>query len=326
MTQGPHRMNGEANGVFVISATPFDDSGALDLGSAETLIDFYLTAGASGLTVLGMMGEAPKLTPEESAAFLECVLARVAGRVPVIVGVSNPGTDNLVAFAGQSMERGAAGVMIAPIPTLRTEEQVLTYFADVCGRLGPDIPVVLQDYPQATGVYLSVPTVERLLERCPSIVAFKHEDFPGLAKLAALRANDARRRRLSILVGNGGLMLPQELARGADGAMTGFAYPEMLVAVCEAYRSGNAAAGEDLFDLYLPLVRYEFQPGLGLAIRKEILRRRGAIGSAHVRTPGPKLSQADHEEITSLVARLDAKLAAREHSAVAAQAKLHAVR
>lgn len=325
MMQAQHRIDGEAHGVFVIAATPFDDTGALDLASTETLIDFYLAAGASGLTVLGMMGEAPKLTPDESVAFLKCVLARVAGRVPVVVGVSNPGTDNLVAFARQVMELGAAGVMIAPIPTLRTEEHVLNYFADVCRRLGPDIPVVLQDYPQATGVHLTVATIEQLLERCPSIVAFKHEDFPGLAKLATLRANDANRRRLSILVGNGGLMLPQELARGADGAMTGFAFPEMLVAVCDAYRRGDRTAGEDLFDLYLPLVRYEFQPGLGLAIRKEILRRRGAIRSAHVRSPGPKLSRADHDDLTDLMTRLDAKLAVHGDRGGLAPARLQAI-
>ena len=326
MTRSPLRMTGDAHGVFVISATPFDDAGALDLASTESLIEFYLASGANGLTVLGMMGEAPKLTPDESDAFLDRVLAVVGGRVPVIVGVSNPGTDNLVAFAKQAMTAGAAGVMVAPIPTLRTEEQVLNYFADVCGRLGPDVPVVLQDYPQATGVHLSVPTIERVFERCPTIVSFKHEDFPGLAKLGALRANDAKRRRISILVGNGGLMLPQEMGRGADGAMTGFAFPEMLVAVCEAYRAGDPASAEDLFDLYLPLVRYEFQPGLGLAIRKEVLKRRGAIRSAHVRAPGPKLSAADHDELGSLLTRLENKLAARGEPAGREPQKIRATR
>lgn len=326
MTTAPVRMTGDAHGVFVISVTPFDDAGALDLDSVDGLVDFYLSAGASGLTVLGMMGEAPKLSPEESARFLDAVIARVAGRVPVIVGVSNPGTDNLVAFAHHAMSAGAAGVMIAPIPTLRTEEQVVAYFGEISARLDADVPVVLQDYPQATGVHLSVPTVERVLERCPQIVSFKHEDFPGLAKLAALRANDAKRRRISILVGNGGLMLPQELGRGADGAMTGFAFPEMLVAVCDAYRAGDAAAGEDLFDLYLPLVRYEFQPGRGLAIRKETLRRRGAIRSAQVRAPGPSLDRSDHDELTALMARLEDKLAAHGASAASAVRKAGAAR
>lgn len=301
------KIDGHTRGVFVIAATPFDDTGALDLASTDSLIDFYLGAGADGLTILGMMGEAAKLSPEEGSTFLRYVLDRVAGRVPVVVGVSNAGTDNLVAFSHAAMAAGAAGVMIAPLPTQRTEEQVIGYYADLGRRLSVDVPVVLQDFPQATTVFMSVATVERIVEVCPQVVSFKHEDCPGLTKLSTLRANDAKRRRISILVGNSGLFLPQELARGADGAMTGFAYPEMLVEVCRAYKAGEAARGEDIFDLYLPLVRYESQPGLGLAIRKEVLRRRSAIRSALVRAPGPKLGAADHAELTGLMDRLERK-------------------
>ena len=302
-----NRIDGHTRGVFVIAATPFDDTGALDLASTDSLVDFYLGAGADGLTILGMMGEAAKLSPEEGSTFLRHVLDRVAGRVPVVVGVSNAGSDNLVAFSHAAMAAGAAGVMIAPLPTQRTEEQVIGYYADIGRRLSADVPVVLQDFPQATTVFMSVATVERIVEVCPQVVSFKHEDCPGLTKLSTLRANDAKRRRISILVGNSGLFLPQELARGADGAMTGFAYPEMLAEVCRAYAAGEAARGEDIFDLYLPLVRYESQPGLGLAIRKEVLRRRGAIRSALVRAPGPKLSAADHAELTGLMDRLERK-------------------
>jgi 4-hydroxy-tetrahydrodipicolinate synthase len=305
------RISGDSRGVFVISATPFADDGSLDLESTDSLVDYYLGAGADGLTVLGMMGEAQKLTPQEGTLFLDRVLARVAGRVPVVVGASNPGTDNLVAFSRHAMAAGAAGVMIAPLPTLRTDEAVIGYFADVCARLGPEIPVVLQDFPQATGVHLSVSTIEAIFARCPSVVCFKHEDCPGLAKLQRIRDNDqGRGRRMSILVGNSGLFLPQELARGADGAMTGFAYPEMMVGVCRLHAAGEADRAEDLFDIYLPLVRHDSQPGLGLALRKEMLRRRGAIASAHARAPAPKLSPRDVAELGGLIVRLERKLAA----------------
>lgn len=300
-------IDGRTRGVFVIAATPFDDAGAVDLASTDSMVDFYLAAGADGLTILGMMGEAAKLSPDEGSLFLRRVMDRVAGRVPVVVGVSNAGSDNLVAFSHAAMAAGAAGVMIAPLPTQRTEEQVVGYYADLGRRLSADVPVVLQDFPQATGVFVSVATVERIIAACPQVVAFKHEDCPGLAKLSALRANDGGRRRISILVGNSGLFLPQELARGADGAMTGFAYPEMMVDVCRAHADGDPARAEDIFDLYLPMVRYEAQPGLGLAIRKEVLRRRGAIASALVRAPGPKLSPADHADITGLMDRLERK-------------------
>lgn len=306
------RLSETARGVYVIAATPFSDDGALDLDSAARLTDFYLGFGIDGLTVLGIMGEAPKLAAEESRAFLKAVLGGVGGRVPVVVGASNPGTRSLAAFAHEAMAMGAAGVMVAPVPTARTEVQVEAYYAEVCAALGPDVPVVLQDYPQTTLVHMSVPTIGRILDALPQVVMVKHEDWPGLAKLSRLRRRAAEpgRRRVSILVGNGGQFLPQELARGADGAMTGFAYPEMLVEVCRRFGAGERERAEDIFDAYLPLIRHELQPGLGLALRKEILRRRGAIRCAALRTPGPRLDADDHAELDGLMRRLERRLAA----------------
>ncbi len=305
------RLDESASGVFPIAATPFSDDGRLDLASAERLTDFYAGHGATGLTILGMMGEAPKLSPQESSDFLKVVLGRVAGRFPVVVGVSSPGMAALVALAHEAIEAGAAGVMVAPLPSQKTEEQLIGYYAAVCAALGPDVPVVLQDFPLTLGVNFSVPTLEAIFAANPQIVMLKHEDWPGLSKLSRLRRNAAERgtRRVSILVGNGGLFLPQELARGADGAMTGYAYPEMLADVVTRMRAGDAEAAEDVFDAHLPLIRHETQPGLGLAIRKEILRRRGAIASAHVRAPGPKLDATDQAELTRLMDRLERRLA-----------------
>jgi 4-hydroxy-tetrahydrodipicolinate synthase len=139
----------------------------------------------------------------------------------------------------------------------------------------------------------------------------KHEDCPGLAKLSAIRAADANGDipRVSILAGNGGgLFLPEELGRGADGAMTGFAYPEMMVGVCQAHASGDVQRCHDIFDAYLPLARYEQQPGIGLAVRKHLMVARGAIASAMVRRPGPRLSASDVSDIQRLVQRQDKRL------------------
>ena len=299
-----------SRGVFVIAATPFTEGGALDLDSIDTLVDFYLGHGASGLTILGIMGEAPKLDAAESVAFVERVLARVESRVPVIVGVSAAGDDVLARLSHRAMEAGAAGVMVAPQRGLNTEAAIRRYFAGVCAALGPDVPVCLQDYPQTTGVHFSVDTILALAEENRQIVMLKHEDWPGLNKLSAVRAGSGNGAvpRLSILVGNGGLFLPEELARGADGAMTGFAYPEMLVEVVRRHAAGDVDGAATLFDAYLPLVRYEQQLGLGLAVRKAILHRRGAIASPRVRAPGPALTPADEAEITRLIDRLDTRL------------------
>lgn len=292
----------DANGVYIIAATPFADDGSLDLPGVDALVEFYEGHGVKGITILGMMGEAPKLSSEEQHAVMERFLERAS--VPVIVGVSSPGTANLAALSRAAMDRGAAGVMIAPAAGLRTEEALTRYFDEVVSALG-DIPWVYQDYPQSTGVSISVACLLGLMREHPSLVMLKHEDCPGLNKITRIR--QAGGRRVSILCGNGGLYLPQELARGADGAMTGFAYPEMLVQVVARWHDDPDRA-EDLFDAYLPLVRYEQQPGFGLAVRKEVLRRRGVIASARTRAPGPSLTPTDHKELTRLVARLERTL------------------
>ena len=306
----------ESRGVFVIMATPFADDGALDLESADRLVEFYLEEGVHGFTLLGVMGEAPKLSLEEQAAFTDHVLKRIDGRVPVIVGVSNPGMDNLAALSRSAMDLGAGGVMVAGMPGLKTDEQVEGYFRAVGGRLGEDIPICLQDYPPTTTVFLSVPVVNRLIGALPQLRMFKHEDCPGHRKLTRLREAPETEgvRRVSILTGNNGLYVPQELARGADGIMTGFAFTGMLVEVFDLFESGRAEEAEDLFDLYLPVLRHEAQFGFGLALRKEVLRRRGAIASARARDPGPAMDASDHAELDALLDRLKAKLAAAGRS------------
>jgi 4-hydroxy-tetrahydrodipicolinate synthase len=304
------KLDESAAGVFAIAVTPFGDDGAIDFPSTDRMVDFYLECGVSGLTILGVMGEAPKLAPEEAVSFAGRVLERIDGRVPVVVGVSAPGLGVMSSLTQRVMDLGAAGVMVAPMAGLRTDEQIAGYFHAVCEALG-DVPMVLQDYPPSSGVYFSVGLLNRLFADLPNLVVFKHEDWPGLRKLTQFRAAEARgeRRRVSVLVGNGGLYLPLELARGADGAMTGFAFPEMLVQVCKMFAAGEGDGAEDLFDAYLPLVRYEQQVGIGLAIRKETLRRRGVLASAATRAPGPKLDADDHRELDRLLARLDRRLA-----------------
>ncbi len=305
----PAHLSADAKGVYVIAATPFTESGAIDHASIDRLVEFYLGCGVDGMTILGVMGEFQKLSESETDAVARRFLAATAGRIPVVVGVSNPGTDQLVRLAGNAMEAGAAGVMVMPTAGLKTDEAVTGYMSGVLTALGSSIPVCVQDYPQLSGVWFSADCFVRMVDRFPQIVMFKHEEAPGLRKLSAIRkACDGRERRhISILCGNGGIHLPQEYLRGADGAMTGFAFPEMLVEMDRLFRHGKAEAAEDLNDLYLPVIRHELQPGIGLAIRKEILRRRGAIASATVRAPGPKLDATDRVELDRLLARLERK-------------------
>ncbi len=301
-----HTLDTSAKGVYLIAVTPFTDSGALDLASTDRMVDFYLERGATGLTILGILGEATKLAADESRTFVKQVLARVNGRVPVVVGASSPGFAAMRELTQSVMDLGASGVMVAPASTVRTDDQILAYFDMVNEMLGAQVPWVLQDHPVSTGVQMSTAVVIKILKNSPTCVMLKHEDSPGLAKLSAIRAASTRGEvpRVSILAGNGGgLFLPEELTRGADGAMTGFAYPEMMVDVCAAHAAGDVERAHDIFDAYLPLARYEQQSGIGLAVRKHLLVQRGAIASAMVRKPGPKLSAADIGDIERLVRR-----------------------
>jgi 4-hydroxy-tetrahydrodipicolinate synthase len=253
-----------------------------------------------------MMGEAGKLTAEESVAVVKRVIARSS--VPVVVGVSAPGFAAMKTLGDASMDLGAAGVMVAPPGSLRTDSQIVTYYHNAAEALG-DAPFVLQDFPLVTNVIIPTSVILKVVEDCPTCVMLKHEDWPGLEKISALRAaSDAGARRISILCGNGGLYLLEEMLRGADGAMTGFAYPEMMAQVIAAYRSGDIAQARDIFDAYMPMVRYEAQPGLGLAIRKYTLAERGVIAHETVRKPGAAISTRTRNEVAALAIRQTATL------------------
>lgn len=301
-------MTESAQGVYVIAVTPFHADGALDLDSTDRMVDFYLSAGATGLTVLGMMGEAQKLTIEESQLIVRRILDRVAGQVPVVVGVSAPGFAQMASLTQMVMDDGAAGVMIAPPAAVRTDDQIVGYYRQAVDFIG-DVPFVLQDFPLVTTVQMSVPVIRRIVNEHPTCVCLKHEDWPGLDKISALRAEGALDRRISILCGNGGMFLPEEMARGADGAMTGFAYPEMMVDVVRHMQAGQADRAQDLFDAYLPLARYEQQPGIGLAVRKHTMARRGIIADAALRRPGGALNARTIAEVDRLIARQEKRLA-----------------
>ncbi len=298
-------LDERARGVFVIAATPFRPDGALDLGAVPRLVEFYRARGATGLTILGIMGEAPKLTAGEALALARAFVVASEG-LPVVVGVSSPGFAAMGELAKAVMDAGASGVMVAPAAGLRGDEAVFSYIAQADEVLS-GIPWVLQDYPQASGTVIPVSVIAKAIREFQHLVMLKHEDWPGLAKLAAVRALAGR--RISILTGNGGLFLTEEMRRGADGAMTGFAYPEMMAGVVAASEAGDWQRAADIFDAYLPLARYEQQPVIGLAVRKHVLAKRGALAHAAMRKPAPVLSAADIAEVGFLIARQEKRLA-----------------
>jgi 4-hydroxy-tetrahydrodipicolinate synthase len=288
-------------GVFNILATPFGEDGALDEDSLRRLVDATIGMGVDGITVLGVAGEAQKLLDGERRRVLEIVMEVNAGRVPIIAGASRNATDTTIAACREAEQAGSAGVMVAPPLYLQPGAALTEHYRRLGAALS--IPIVLQDFPPSNGVTMTPGDMAALVNAIPAITTIKLEDPPTPQRISQTLAS-IERPGTTILGALGGIYYLDELRRGASGTMTGFAYPEALVAIWRAWDAGDRRAAADLFYRYLPLIQFEGQPKLGLAVRKELLRRRGLIATATVRHPGPRLdpgSLADLAETIEII-------------------------
>lgn len=290
-------------GVFNILTTPFLPDGGLDLSSLRRLIEGVVGAGVDGITVLGVAGEAQKLSGEERSEVVTTALEVAGGRVPVFVGASQDGTDVTVAASLEAERAGATGVMIAPPTFLQPGPALTEHFGRIGGAIS--IPIILQDYPPVNGVTMSPQAMAELVRAVPAITTIKLEGTPTPQRTAQTLALVGD--RATVLGGLGGMYLLDELRRGASGTMTGFAYPEVLVEIWRAWRTGDRRSAAGIYARYLPLLVFEGQPGVGLAIRKEILRRRGLIEHAAVRQPGPRIDQGILDDLEETVSMLDVR-------------------
>jgi len=289
------------SGIFHVMATPFTDGGDLDDAGLSRLVESALATGISGITVLGIAGEAHRLTDEERRRVVDGVVKEARGRVPVAVGVSASGTHLAASFTRMAQEHGADALMVAPPAGLRNLDAVADYYLAVADA--SRVPLVLQDEPVTTQVTMPAAFLARLCGEVPRIEAVKLEEAPTLPKITRLR--ELLGDCVAIFGGLGGVYFFEELSRGAHGAMTGFPYPEALKAIRDAFVAGRRDEARQLFYRWLPLIRYESQPGstpgTAIGIRKEILRRRGWITSARVRPPAPVLDEGTMAELTEIV-------------------------
>jgi 4-hydroxy-tetrahydrodipicolinate synthase len=289
----------DIQGVLPITLTPFTDDGAVDEGSIDTLVEDYVGAGAHGLTILGIMGEAAKLLDEERETVLRRYLAAVDGRVPVVVGVSARATRMSLEYARRAEDAGAAAIMLAPPDNTKNLDLVFEYFRQVADAVS--VPVVVQDEPVNTGVTMPAPFLVRLLDGIEGCRYLKLEETPTLPKITAVREKTTS--PVGIFGGLGGLYLYEEMLRGADGIMTGFGFPQVLVGTYERFVAGDRAGAQEFFFRYLPLIRYEAQLGVGgVTIRKQVFARRGSIRSPHARFPAPPVDELTLAELDDLIA------------------------
>jgi 4-hydroxy-tetrahydrodipicolinate synthase len=293
-------MSQKITGIFNILATPFTDDYALDLASLRKLVNFQLDLGAYGLTILGVLGEAAKMSVDERKQVVDTVLETVAGRVPVVVGTSHEDIATCIALSKAAFAAGAAGVMIAP-PRMDkpTDQRIIDLYSQIAEQINQ--PIVVQDFPPVNGVIMTADMLAALAEKIPNARTLKLEDPPLMEKIGAIRA---RTDKFEIFGGLGGMFLLEELRRGAAGTMTGFAFTEILVAVFKAFQAGRHDEAERIFDYYLPLIRYENQPVINLTIRKELLYRRGAIANATPRKPFAPIDAGTQDEIEWILKRV----------------------
>jgi 4-hydroxy-tetrahydrodipicolinate synthase len=285
-------------GVCTIALTPFTDEGEVDLAGIDSLAQRYLSAGVHGVTVLGIMGEAHKLSDRERSAVAGRYIAAAGGQVPVIVGCSAPATRLAVERSREAADLGAAAVMVAPPNNQKNLDLVYEYYREVSEAVS--VPVVVQDEPVNTGVVMPAAFLARLINELPNCRYLKLEEAPTTIKISSLLPRI--QEEVDIFGGLGGMYLYEELSRGASGIMTGFAYPEILVETYRLFTSGARQEAQRYFFEHLPLIRFEAQLGVGgVGIRKEVFKLRSVISSSHVRGPAPALDEPTLAELEDLV-------------------------
>ncbi|MDK9705161.1 MAG: dihydrodipicolinate synthase family protein [Sulfuritalea sp.] len=286
-------------GVFPILATPFNDDGSIDLDSLDRLVGFMGDIGVDGITILGVLGESNRMLDKEREALIARTVAAARGRIRVIVGASHPGTRATIGLCRMAGDIGADAVMVAPsAEPVPNEGRVFEYFQKVAAAA--TLPIVAQDHPASTQVHMSVPLLLRLVAEIPAIACIKEEGLPTPVRVAALKQG-MQERRVPLLTGLGALYGYFDIMAGADGFNTGFAFPEVLMAIVRAARAGDQDECYRLYAKYLPLIVFEQQPGV--AVRKELLRMRGLLRDPHVRHPGASLSDAAARQLREIVER-----------------------
>lgn len=282
-------------GVYSVLPTPFDAQGELDEASLRRVVDLFIDSGVDGLTALGVTGEVARLDDGERARVLEIVLDAARGRVPVVAGTTADGTRTCIAYSRAAKQAGAAAVMVSPprMPKLNSDA-VMRHYAALADAL--DVEIVVQDYPPISGYAMEPHLLARIAGEIPRARTIKLEDPPTPFKTSRI-LEAAEGVEIRIFGGLGGVFLLEELLAGATGAMTGFAFPEILVRIVTLFRGGRVNEAADVFYRTVPLMRFEFQEGIGMAIRKEVLRRRGALASGAIRAPGGRLDTATSEAL-----------------------------
>ncbi len=287
-------------GVWGVLATPFSGERLeVDTAGIERLVKHAEGAGVTGFTVLGVFGEAAQLDRAERRLVLETVLA--ATDLPLVVGCTSLGTAPTIEEAALATELVGDRLAGAMVQVNSADPGALSAHLDaIHAATGADL--VVQDYPVVSGVRIPAAVLGDVVARAPYVCAVKAEAPPTPTAVAELTA----RCDVPVFGGLGGINLLDELACGAAGAMTGFSYPEALVECVGSWDAADPERSRATLLDYLPLITFEQQVGIALAIRKECLRQRGIIAESGVRAPAKPLPEPLRPLLTAHIARAEA--------------------
>ena len=229
--------------------TPFKGN-RVDYDALEKLIDRQLDSGIDALVILGTTGEPSTLAPSERSAVVECAAARIAGRVPMIVGTGSNDTRQAVAQSIEAQRLGAdALLVVTPYYNRSSREGLTAHYQAVADAV--ELPVIMYNVPGRTGVNLSPETVAELA-RHPNLCAVKEASgsIRQLTDLARLCGEG-----VAVYCGNDDMILPA-MALGARGAISVAAnvIPAEMRALTADWLRGEAKRCLDAQIKWLPVI------------------------------------------------------------------------
>jgi len=292
-------------GAFPVLPTIFDAQGEVDEAGFRRVAEWAIECGVDGLVFPGLASEYDYLTLAERLRLIELTGEIARGRVAFVAGCGGHSDEESASLLGAAAQAGAAAAMVVTPSRKGGDLAALAEFYNSLSKAAA-VPIMLQNAPKPMGLGLAPEEVIEVASGAPAIRYVKEENAPCGQRITQIREAGGAAFE-GIFGGAGGRYITDELARGADGTMPAVEVIDLHVRLVSAHRSGDWAEVRNLFERMLPLLN--MQAVFRWRLTKEVLRRRGLIGSAFVRAPGAALDRHDLEELDQLMERLSDLLA-----------------
>ncbi len=297
-------------GIAPILFTPFDENGAVDEAGLRRIVRFEVDGGVHAIGINGFASEAYKMTDDERRQTVAIVASELAGALPLIIGIAPNSLDAAVQQSRKFAQYQPAALMTLPPPTMDNGAQALVEFYVEFGNAS-ESPIILQQAPhiaQYRHTELPAEALAEIADRAPAVATFKLEGPGSAAKmkeLAPLLGGEA-----SMLGGGGGITVLEELRNGAAGLIPGVGFNEIFLAAWEKWKQGETQAAEAMIKRGAPLTKAVSGKGheYSLHMRKQLMKRHGAIDSATVRRPTVEFDECDLPGFFAIVDALDLRV------------------